>query len=190
MVFILNLCTAHILVYTPSELVTKYLSDLAHPDGVVPFEHQLKGSSTLLLPAPSVAVERGLRAVQAGIIDVLFRARTKAGAYAGRVRAMPRLCWGHVVRAAEGCGAAAPVQPEAEREKKTSMAYREAWVQLAGHAQSAGAVVAAGAGVEDMLGRAPVREALKEDIRVGAGKASEGPVGEEAYTRTAAVWAG
>ncbi|GLB45102.1 putative PAS domain containing protein [Lyophyllum shimeji] len=226
-----------VLGYTPSELVGKSLADLAHPEDVVPLERQLKESSTLLPSASSAAADEttaadqphphALGAVQARIIDVLFRARTKAGVYvwvecrgrlhvepgkgrkaiilSGRARAMPRLCWGDVVRAAGGV--AAPVQAEGEREKTARMTYREVWVQLAGRGRSAGAVVAVGAGVEDVLGYTAeelmgrriatlvvegaegVCEALKEDMCVGAGKAKEGPVGEEeTHTRATTMW--
>ncbi|KAG6876443.1 hypothetical protein C0992_012943 [Termitomyces sp. T32_za158] len=143
---------SHVLGHHPAALVGRSISDLAHPEDVVPLERQLKESSTLI-NVPDVPYAQQ----QAKLIDVLFRARTAAGSYvwveargrlhvepgkgrkaillSARARRMPRVRWGDILP---------PL--------RVADSTRECWAQLSGLGKAAGAIVAVGNGGEDVFG--------------------------------------
>ncbi|KAG6818674.1 hypothetical protein H0H93_002899, partial [Arthromyces matolae] len=86
---------SRILGHSPISLVGRSISDLAHPEDVVPLERQLKESSTLIssalsggeAPSPTQQQQpppphhHHHHHAQARLIDILFRARTAGGSY-------------------------------------------------------------------------------------------------------------
>lgn len=120
-----------VLGYEPSELVGGSISDLTHPEDVVPLMRELKESSATAVNINSTSAGGGMiadttsgsgAAAQATprSVDLLFRARTKAGVYvwvecrgrlhvepgkgrkaiilSGRAKEMTKLSWGDMIR--------------------------------------------------------------------------------------------
>ncbi|KAG5720874.1 White collar 1 protein [Termitomyces sp. T112] len=161
---------SYVLGHSPSTLVGRSISDLAHPEDVVPLERQLKESSSLVnVVAPSPSSNNGSDGhhhhhhQHARLIDVLFRARTAGGSYvwveargrlhvepgkgrkaiilSARARRMPRVRWGDLL----------PPLPMSFKDDASSTP-REFWAQLSGLGAAAGAFVSVGNGVEGVLG--------------------------------------
>jgi PAS domain-containing protein len=120
-----------VLGYEPSELVGGSISDFTHPEDVVPLMRELKESSATAVNINSISAGGGIiadttsgsgAAAQAipRSVDLLFRARTKAGVYvwvecrgrlhvepgkgrkaiilSGRAKEMTKLSWGDMIR--------------------------------------------------------------------------------------------
>ncbi|KAF8992735.1 PAS domain-containing protein, partial [Cyathus striatus] len=106
-----------VLGYEPDEMVGKSISDFSHPEDVVPLMRELKESSATGMAATTPGAEGGPMQVQTAprSVDMLFRARSKAGTYvwvecrgrlhvepgkgrkaiilSGRAKEMPNLTW-------------------------------------------------------------------------------------------------
>ncbi|KAG6899868.1 hypothetical protein C0993_006021 [Termitomyces sp. T159_Od127] len=157
----------HVLGHSPAALVGRSISDLAHPEDVVPLERQLKESSTLVnvavpsSPGSHNELSHHSHQQHAKLIDVLFRARTAGGSYvwveargrlhvepgkgrkaivlSARARRMPQVRWGDLLP---------PLRVSGDGADTT----RECWAQLSGLGKAAGAIVSIGNGVEDVFG--------------------------------------
>ncbi|KAJ3564533.1 hypothetical protein NP233_g8233 [Leucocoprinus birnbaumii] len=192
-----------VLGYEPEEMVGTSLSDYAHPEDVVPLMRELKeGSATGLATISSSTTDDGggggggggitaaaissasaadqTQRTAAGqmaprSVDLLFRARTKAGVYvwveckgrlhvepgkgrkaiilSGRAKEMPKLPWSAVARAG---GVSLPVpRPLSESTKGARpMMETEFWGTMTSGERSGGVVsfLTIGAGVSDVLG--------------------------------------
>ncbi|KAG6900459.1 hypothetical protein C0995_003658 [Termitomyces sp. Mi166 len=196
---------SRVLGHSPSALVGRSISDLAHPEDVVPLERQLKESSTLvnvIVPSSNDNASE-YHQQHAKLIDVLFRARTKHGSYvwveargrlhvepgkgrkaivlSARARRMPRVRWGDLLPPL-------PVSVSLSTDESGRAKTHEFWAQLSGLGKAAGAFVSVGNGAEgvfgwkraDVLGRRISALVVEEDReRVeGVLRAIEGREGE------------
>ncbi|KAF8627534.1 hypothetical protein AX15_004382, partial [Amanita polypyramis BW_CC] len=153
-----------VLGYEPEEMVGGSLTDFSHPEDVVPLMRELKESSSIggSGSGASPLTQDGQQPAQISIaprtVDLLFRARTKAGVYvwvecrgrlhvepgkgrkaivlSGRAREMPRLKWDTVY-------CAAGLRRRLERD-----GGQEFWSMLSGQ----GTFVVVGSAVREVLG--------------------------------------
>ncbi|KAG5337041.1 hypothetical protein C0989_011045 [Termitomyces sp. Mn162] len=165
---------SHVLGHSPSTLVGRSISDLAHPEDVVPLERQLKERSFLIndISPSSPSSNNGSEGhhhhdhqKHARLIDVLFRARTAGGSYVW-VEARGRL---HVEPGKGNRRKAIILSARARRMPRVrwgdllpplpisskddaGLTPREFWAQLSGLGAAAGAFVSVGNGVEGVLG--------------------------------------
>jgi PAS domain-containing protein len=189
-----------VLGYEPEEMVGGSISDYAHPEDVVPLMRELKEGSATGLAAVSATSSSGDSGEGGGntaatdqsssshavamagnmqmaprTVDLLFRARTKAGPYvwieckgrlhvepgkgrkaivlSGRAKEMPKLEWHHIAR---GGGLGLPV-PMIDEDGTRRMVETEMWGTMTS-GQSCGGVVSflvVGHGVSDVLGWTP-----------------------------------
>lgn len=156
-----------VLGYEPEEMVGGSIADFSHPEDIVPLMRELKESSSTGGSGSSLSQE-GQPPAQISIaprtVDLLFRARTKAGVYvwmecrgrlhvepgkgrkaiilSGRAREMPRLKWDTVRRAGGG------LARSEERREGGKRREREFWAMLSGQ----GSFIVVGSGVRDVLG--------------------------------------
>ncbi|KAF7763418.1 hypothetical protein Agabi119p4_7955 [Agaricus bisporus var. burnettii] len=186
-----------VLGYEPEEMVGQSISDFAHPEDVVPLMRELKeGSATGLAAAFTDASEPNLAPVSdqtpTGMqitprtVDLLFRARTKHGAYvwieckgrlhvepgkgrkaivlSGRAKEMPRLKWQSI---AYGGGLTIPTESE---DSET-----EVWGMMS-NGQSSGGVVSftvVGSAMVRILGWNPLELVGRQVVEFIADGASD-----------------
>ncbi|KAF5345962.1 hypothetical protein D9756_010926 [Leucocoprinus leucothites] len=187
-----------VLGYEPEEMLGSSIADYAHPEDVVPLMRELKEGSATGLAAVSMAstdegggVNAAADQIATGMqmaprsVDLLFRARTKAGVYvwieckgrlhvepgkgrkaiilSGRAKEMPKLEW-HRVAAGGGLSLPVPTFGGSVKEGGSGgggsgrrMSEMEVWGTMSS-GQGAGGVVSfltVGAGVHDVLGWTP-----------------------------------
>lgn len=187
-----------VLGYEPEEMVGKSISDYAHPEDVVPLMRELKeGSATGLSAAMAHGTDgvgnAGSGEITAGTdqahvhspgiqiaprtVDLLFRARTKIGAYvwieckgrlhvepgkgrkaiilSGRAKEMPKLDW-HLV--ARGGGLSMPVPAFGGGGGRPRQVQTEVWGMISSGRGGGGVIsfLVIGAAMTDVLGWSPL----------------------------------
>lgn len=180
-----------VLGYEPEEMVGGSISDFAHPEDVIPLMRELKEGSLTGLAATSTdvagsipaAVVDATQAYPSGMpmaprtVDLLFRARTKAGVYvwieckgrlhvepgkgrkaivlSGRAKEMPKLNWKSVD---SGGGLSMPVRTFVDGEEgRSRLMETEVWGMMSNGHNGGGVVsfVVVGSAVKDVLGWSP-----------------------------------
>ena len=148
-----------VLGYAAEDLVGKAVSDYCHPADLVPLMRELKQSSTIS------SIDGGPPAIPKKV-DLLYRIKSKDGVFvwvesrgrlrvesgkgqkaiilSGRLRPMPRLTWGSVLRT----GGLAVAAPATNRDSTTSGKSREFW----GTVNPDGTFLSVGTSVRELIG--------------------------------------
>ncbi|TFK37934.1 PAS domain-containing protein, partial [Crucibulum laeve] len=167
-----------VLGYEPEEMVGKSIADFTHPEDVVPLMRELKESSATGMSATGgeggQAVGGPMQAAPR-TVDLLFRARTREGAYvwveccgrlhvepgkgrkaivlSGRAKEMPRMSW-EAVGMAGGLARSVKMPSGEESQGEVAEVEREFWGTMSGEGKGRGMLtfLSVGAGVRDVLG--------------------------------------